>query len=94
MKKCGESFKTIYARYSNIKLGNLDDDGKSINDTEFAMNRIGIAIRNNKGQFKEFDTVLQEFMQKFKSGQLSQVDYLAGIQALAGKSAPYVQKCA
>ncbi|NYC69243.1 uncharacterized membrane protein YgaE (UPF0421/DUF939 family), partial [Clostridium beijerinckii] len=80
----GESFKTIYARYSNIKLGNLDEDGKTINDTETAMNRIGIAIRNNKGQFKEFDTVLQEFMQKFKSGQLSQVDYLAGIQALAG----------
>jgi hypothetical protein len=79
--------------YVNNNL-NIDDDGKSINDTEFALNRIGIAIRNNKGQFKEFDTVLQEFMQKFKSGQLSQVDYLAGIQALAGKSAPYVQKCA
>jgi len=58
------------------------------------MNRIGISIRTNKGQFKEFDDVLQQFMTKFKSGQLSQVDYLAGIQALAGKSAPYVQKCA
>jgi hypothetical protein len=38
-------------------------------------------------------------MQKFKSGQLSQVDYLAGIQALAGtrfflEKASYVQKCA
>jgi hypothetical protein len=34
----GESFKTIYARYSNIKLGNIDEDGKTINDTEFAIN--------------------------------------------------------
>jgi|GEM_PF-6976798 len=34
----GESFKTIYSRYSNIKLGNLDDDGKNINDTELAIN--------------------------------------------------------
>lgn len=80
----GESFKTIYARYSNIKLGNLDEDGKSINDTETAMKRIGIQIRDSKDQFRNFDDVLQEFMDKYKKGQLSQVDYLAGIQALAG----------
>lgn len=80
----GESFKTIYARYSNIKLGNLDDDGKSINDTETAMKRIGIQIRDSKDQFRDYDDVLQEFMDKYKKGQLSQVDYLAGIQALAG----------
>lgn len=80
----GESFKTIYSRYSNIKLGRLDDDGKSINDTEFAMRRIGIEIRSSKGEFKQFDVVLNEFMAKYKSGQINQVDYLAGIQALAG----------
>ena len=80
----GESFKTIYSRYSNIKLGNLDDEGKSINDTETAMNRIGIAIRNNKGEFREFDDVLTEFIAKYKSGAITQVDYLAGVQALGG----------
>ncbi|OSA92817.1 UNVERIFIED_ORG: phage tail tape measure protein [Clostridium botulinum] len=80
----GESFKTIYARFSNIKLGNLDEDGKSINDTETAMNRIGISIRSSKGEFKQFDEVLNEFMKKFHDGQLSQVDYLAGVQSLAG----------
>lgn len=80
----GESFKTIYARYSNIKLGNLDDDGKSINDTEIALNRVGIAIRSNKGEFRDFDDVLTEFVEKYKSGAMSQVDYLAGLQALAG----------
>ncbi|WP_252225086.1 MULTISPECIES: phage tail tape measure protein [unclassified Clostridium] len=80
----GESFKTIYARFSNIKLGNLDEDGKSINDTETAMNRIGISIRSSKNEFKQFDEVLNEFMQKFHNGELSQVDYLAGIQSLAG----------
>ncbi|MBZ9693196.1 phage tail tape measure protein [Clostridium sp. M14] len=80
----GESFKTIYARFSNIKLGNLDEDGKSINDTETAMNRIGISIRSSKGEFKQFDEVLNEFMKKFHEGQLSQVDYLAGVQSLAG----------
>lgn len=93
----GESFKTIYSRYSNIKLGNLDEDGKSINDTEKAMARVGIQIRDSKDSFREFDDVLQEFMAKNKSGQISQVDYLAGVQALAGtrkQKASYVQKCA
>lgn len=83
-EEIGNSLRTIYARYSNIKLGNLDDDDKSINDTEIAMNRIGIQIRKSKGEFKDFDEVLTEFMNKYKQGQLSQVDYLAGVQALAG----------
>lgn len=80
----GESFKTIYARFSNIKLGNLDEDGKSINDTEKALGRIGIKIRDNANTFRDFDVVLQEFMEKVNSGSVSQVDYLAGVQALAG----------
>lgn len=83
-EEVGNSLRTIYARYSNIKLGNLDDEGKSINDTEKAMARVGIAIRDGQNKFRDFDSVLTEFMQKFKAGQISQVDYLQAIQALAG----------
>ena len=39
----GESFKSLYSRYYNIKLGNLDDDGKNINDVEKALNKVGIS---------------------------------------------------
>ena len=83
-EEVGNSLRTIYARYNNIKLGNLDDEGKSINDTEKAMARVGIAIRDGQNKFRDFDAVLTEFMQKFKAGQISQVDYLSSIQALAG----------
>lgn len=82
--KIGNSLNSIYSRYSNIKLGNLDDDGKSINDTETALGRIGIKIRDAKDQFRDFDDVLKEFMTKIKNNELSQVDILAGVQALAG----------
>lgn len=82
--KIGNSLNSIYSRYSNIKLGNLDDDGKSINDTEKALERIGIKIRDTKDQFRDFDDVLKEFMTKIKNNELSQVDILAGVQALAG----------
>lgn len=82
--KIGNSLNSIYSRYSNIKLGNLDDEGKSINDTEKALGRIGIKIRDAKDQFRDFDDVLKEFMTKIKNNELSQVDILAGVQALAG----------
>lgn len=78
----GESFKTIYSRYSNIKLGNMDEDGKSINDTEKALARVGIKIREINGDFRNFDTVLAEFASKKE--EMSQIDYLAGVQSLAG----------
>jgi TP901 family phage tail tape measure protein len=93
----GEAFKSIYSRYSNIKLGNIDEDGKSINDVETAMNRIGISIRSSKGEFKDFDVVLQEFVDKYKEGKLSQVDFMSAINTLGGtrkQNASYVQKCA
>lgn len=80
----GNSLKSIYSRYANIKLGNLDDEGKSINDTEKALGRIGIKIRDTKDQFRDFDDVLKEFMQKVKEGSISQIDMLAGVQALGG----------
>ena len=80
----GESYKSIFSRYQNIKLGNIDEDGKTINDTETAMNRIGISIRDSKDSFKDFNTVLNEFMDKIRNGSISQVDMLAGVQALAG----------
>ena len=48
------------------------------------MARVGIAIRDSQNKFRDFDAVLTEFMQKFKAGQISQVDYLSSIQALAG----------
>lgn len=78
----GESFKTIYARYSNIKLGNVDEDGKSINDVEKALGRLGIKIRDTSGGFRDFDDVLKEFAKKSKS--ISKIDLLAGVNALAG----------
>lgn len=83
-EKIGNGLKSIYSRYENIKLGNLDDEGKSINDTEKALGRIGIKIREDAVTFRDFGSVLDEFIAKVKEGKISQVDMLAGIQALGG----------
>lgn len=57
----GESFKTIFARMGNVKLGKfLDDDGEDLSDTEKILSSFGIALRKNNDQFREFDDVLDE----------------------------------
>ena len=80
----GESFKSIYSRYSNIKLGNLDDEGKSINDVETALARVDIKLRDSAESFREFDDVLVEYADKYNKGLVSQVDHLAVVNTLAG----------
>ncbi|WP_195618588.1 phage tail tape measure protein [Clostridium paraputrificum] len=82
----GESFKSMYSRYSNIKLGNLDEDGKSINDLETALKRIGLELRDSSGQFKDFDDVLQDVYKHMQiTGKTTKdIDIRAITQALGG----------
>lgn len=80
----GESFKSIYSRYSNIKLGNMDDEGKSINDVETALARVDIKLRDSVNSFRDFDDVLLEFVEKYQKGTMAQTDYLAVVNTLAG----------
>lgn len=57
----GESFKTIFSRMGNVKLGKfLDDDGEDLSDVEKILNSFGIALRENNNQFRDFGAVLDE----------------------------------
>ena len=50
MSTVGEAFKTIFARYGNVKLGVLVDEesGESLNDFEAALNAVGISLETKK----------------------------------------------
>ena len=68
MSTVGEAFKTIFARYGNVKLGRLiDDDGDPLNDFEKALNAVGISLRNQEGQFRDFNEVIQETGRRWES---------------------------
>lgn len=73
----GESFKTIFARMSNVAAGkDIDDDGETLNDVEGALNRQGIALRKSQHEWRNFEDVLDEVAEKwdkFNSTQKSQV---------------------
>lgn len=81
MASVGNAFKTMFARYSNVKLNKLvDDDGESLNDYERVLTRVGIQLRDNLGSFKDFGDVLDEVQAKWSS--LTEVEQSAIATAL------------
>lgn len=61
----GESFKTIFARMGNVKLGQfLDDDDEDLSDVEKILNNFGIVLRESNNQFRDFGAVLDEVAAK------------------------------
>lgn len=81
MASIGNAFKTMFARYSNVKLNKLvDDDGESLNDYERILTRVGIRLRDNLGEFRDFTDVLDDVQAKWSS--LTEVEQSAIATAL------------
>lgn len=81
MASVGNAFKTMFARYSNVKLNKLvDDDGESLNDYERVLTRVGIRLRDNLGEFRDFTDVLDDVQAKWSS--LTEVEQSAIATAL------------
>lgn len=52
---------------SNVAAGkNTDDDGETLNDVEKTLNKMGIALRSAKGEWRSFEDVLDEVASKWK----------------------------
>lgn len=81
MASIGNAFKTMFARYSNVKLNKLvDDDGESLNDYERILTRVGIRLRDNLDEFRDFTDVLDDVQAKWSS--LTEVEQSAIATAL------------
>ena len=79
----GESFKTVFARMGNIKIGNyLDDEGEDLSDVETVLKSFGIALRNSEGDFRNFSSVLDDVYAKWS--QFGAIDKRAIANAFAG----------
>lgn len=92
----GNAFRTILARYGNVKATaftslvgdseDIDDANKSINDTEKVLGAIGIKIRSSSSDMRDFDDVMDELADKWVT--LTDVEKNAVSTALAGKFMP------
>lgn len=71
----GNAFRTILARYGNVKAtaftslvgdsDDIDDANGSINDTEKVLGAIGIKIRSSSSDMRDFDDVMDELADKW-----------------------------
>lgn len=88
----GNAFRTILARYGNVKAtaftslvgdsDDVDDTNNSINDTEKVLGAIGIKIRSSSSDMRDFDDVMDELADKWVT--LTDVEKNAVSTALAG----------
>ena len=76
----GESFKTLYARYGKIAAGKFEasqeeleaegltvEDMTNLNEIEQVLNAVGIQIRDSVDSFRNFDDVLDEVAENWKT---------------------------
>ncbi len=84
MSVIGNSFKSMYSRMNNIKIGKFIDDetGESLSDTERVLNKLGIQLRDTQNTYRDFDDVLDDVGNNWKS--FTQVEQNAISVAIAG----------
>jgi TP901 family phage tail tape measure protein len=79
----GESFKTMSARLTNIKLGKLfEDDATTISDVEKALSLVNIRIRDTESSFRPMGEVFNEIAAKWKD--MNELERSAVSGAIAG----------
>ena len=89
MGSVGTSFKTIFARMSNVKLGKFYDETsgeditQSLSDAETVLGSINIQLRKSKTEFNDFSLVFDQLGEKWKT--LDDIQKTTIATAFAGK---------
>ena len=78
----GTAFKTLFARIQGLKLGETLDDGTTLNKYSEALQAVGISIKDQSGNLKDMDDILNEMGAKW--GTLSKDQQVALAQTVAG----------
>ena len=60
----GTAFKTIFARIQDLELGNTLDDGTTLGKYAEALEKVGINIKNQQGELKSMNDILDEMGKK------------------------------
>ena len=79
----GTALKTIYARISDLKLGDSDEDGLKLGDVSGGLQKLGIEILDSEGELRDLGTVIEEVAGKWDSWTSAQQAAIA--QLMAGK---------
>ena len=83
----GQSFQTIFSRMRDLKAGNLSSIGEDgtiedLSNVEIVLKELGIQLRSSDGEFRNFQTVLDEVAASW--GKWSSIQQAAVAKAFAG----------
>ena len=79
----GTALKTIYARISDLKLGDSDEDGLGLGDVSGGLKKLGIEVLDAQGELRDLGTVIEEVAAKWDGWTSAQQAAIA--QLMAGK---------
>lgn len=79
----GTSFRTIFARLQNLKLGETLEDGTSLGKYSQALDTVGVDIKDANGELKNMDVILSELGEKWQT--LGKDEQVALAQTVAGQ---------
>lgn len=78
----GTALKTIFSRIQGLSLGETLDDGTDLNKYSAALEKVGISIKDQTGEIREMDDILDDMGAKWKT--LSNDQQMALAQTVAG----------
>lgn len=80
----GTALKTLFARIEGLNLGETLDDGTTLNKYSSALEAVGVNIKNEAGQLKDMDDILDEIGAKWdtigKDQQIALAQTVAGVR--------------
>ena len=79
----GTSYKTIFARIGDLKLGKVDEDGVGLGQVSSQLDAIGIKILDESGNLREMGDIIMDLGTKWQT--MNQAQKTAVAQVVAGK---------
>lgn len=82
-EQIGNGLKTLYARFSDLKLGKDDEDGIGLGKVTSTLQAIGVQVLDAFGNVRDMDDIMEDLMVVWED--LDDTSKTAAAQALAGK---------
>ena len=79
----GTSYKTIFARIGDLKLGQTDEDGIGLGQVSSQLDAIGVKILDESGNLREMGDIIVDLGTKWQT--MNQAQKTAVAQVVAGK---------